>query len=1006
LKVYIYYFLLSFTILISSDFLLAQGKLTGAVTDSTNKSTLVGANVYIMGTSQGASSNIDGNYIITDVPIGKQTVKISYIGYKTKIIDIETADKKTTQLDIELSPEILEGQEVLVSGQASGQMSAINQQITSNTIINVVSEEKLKELPDANAAETIGRLPGVSILRSGGEANKIILRGLDSKFTTVTINGVKIPATDETSRGVDLSMFSQTSLAGIELFKALTPDKDGDAIAGSVNLVTKKAPEIRKIRSDLEGSYNSLMESARQYEFSLFYGERFFDNVLGVQFSGALENRIRSNERINVNYAFNQGFAGDYNINDFVLEFTDETRKRGGLSLLLDIDTPDGGVIRVNNVYGGTSRNYVLSTRDYPGNGGGNQDGNPEYTYRDREQEIQTFNGSIRGDNYLFSLNLTWGLAFGQSSAEYPYDYEMIFVEPSGMNPVPPIKSNPEQLIDYAINNFAATNLYWANYRSQRNYEKERTAFLDIGEPFNISNFISGEIKGGGKYRVMDRSNDRTEDFTPYYLGRWMTHERLPDGTFREKNFSGTPFENWWNAGGGFISVDQFYSGYNDRNVYGSYTLNPLIDRNRLREWWDLNRYGVNASGSTQPNAQEVWINPLIQYDDYDITESVLAGYLMATLNFGQDLTVLGGARVEYEDNDYVASYMPGPVGGFPVTANSIRDTSSHVSGNVVLPNINVSYRPADFVNIRAAVYKALSRPDFNMRLDRYIAGRPADVGSQQEIYVGNPDLKTAEAWNYEINTSFFGNEIGLIAFSVYYKEIQYMYHMLNDFNTAAVRDADGILQDSLMMFFGIDWKSQMGTSPYNLTLPYNSPEPTKVWGFEFEQQINFHFLPGLLKNIVLSYNFSLINSETTIYGSRTITYIDSSGPFPLTKSKNILVTNTEKLEGMPRFLGNISLGYDIDGFSGRVSVFHKGESNVSFSAGGFNDQVTNAFTRVDIALRQDIFDFLSVYLNVNNLTNVEDGSSLVSRNYGYTLFDQSEQYGTTADLGITLKFE
>jgi TonB-dependent receptor len=1006
LKLCIYYFLLAIIILFSSNFSLAQGKLTGVIKDSTSNSELVGANVFVMGTSLGASTTINGQYLITDIPVGSQKIKVSYIGYTPKIIDVEIIDNKTLQLDVELTAQVLEGEEVVITGQASGQISAINQQVSSNTIINVVSEEKLKELPDANAAETIGRLPGVSVIRSGGEANKIILRGLDSKFTNITINGIKVPATDETSRGVDLSMFSQTSLAGIELFKALTPDKDGDAIAGSVNLVTKKAPETRKIRSDLEGSYNSLMESAKQYEFSLFYGERFFDNVLGVQFSGALENRIRSNERINVDYALNQGFAGDYSINDFLLEFTDETRKRGGLSLLLDIDTPDGGVIRINNVYGGTSRNYVLSTRDYPGNGGGNQDGNPEYTYRDREQTIETFNGSIRGDNFLWGLNVSWGLAFGQSSAEYPYDYEMIFVEPSGMNPVPPIHSNPEQLIGYAINNFATTNLYWANYRSQHNYDKERTAFVDLGEPFALSNFISGEIKGGGKYRIKDRSNERTEDFTPYYLGRWMSYERLPDGTFREKNLAGTPFEDWWNAGGGFISVDQFYSGYNDRNIYGAYTLNPLIDRDRLRAWWDLNRYGVNSSGSTQPNAQEVWVNPLIQYDDYDITERVLAGYLMATLNFGQDLTVLGGARIEYEDNDYVASYMPGPVGGFPVTANSIRDTSSSATGTIWLPNLNVSYRPADFVNIRAAVYKALSRPDFNMRLDRYIAGRPAEVGSQQQVYVGNPDLKVAEAWNYELNTSFFGNEIGLIAFSVYYKEIQNMYHMLNDFNTAAVRDANGVLQDSLMMFFGIDWKSQMGTSPYNLTLPYNSPEPTKVWGFEFEQQINFHFLPGLLQNIVLSYNFSLINSETTIYSSKTIAYVDSSGPFPLPKSKNILVTNTEKLEGMPEFLGNISLGYDIDGFSGRVSVFHKGESNVSFSAGGFNDNVTNAFTRIDIALRQQIFEFLSVYLNVNNVTNVEDGSSLISRQYNYTLFDQSEQYGRTADLGITLQFE
>jgi hypothetical protein len=228
---------------------------------------------------------------------------------------------------------------------------------------------------------------------------------------------------------------------------------------------------------------------------------------------------------------------------------------------------------------------------------------------------------------------------------------------------------------------------------------------------------------------------------------------------------------------------------------------------------------------------------------------------------------------------------------------------------------------------------------------------------------------------------------------------------MLNDFNTQAERDAEGNLQDSVMQFFGIKWKSQMQTTAYDLTLPYNSPEPTKVWGFEFEHQINFHFLPGLLKNIVLSYNASIIRSETIIYSSKIISYIDTTGPFPLTRYKNTLIKKKEKLEGMPEFLANISLGYDIEGFSGRISLFHKGEHNLSFTASGRPDIVTNAFTRIDIALKQRIFDFLSVFLNVNNVTNVEDGSSLTNRNYNFTLFDQSELYGLTADLGVTLQF-
>jgi TonB-dependent receptor len=903
-------FLLILLSFFCSSVVSAQGSLQGVITDSITNNTLIGANIFLVGTAIGSSTNIEGEYYIGNIPEGNYKARISYIGYKSKETEVSILSDKKTVLEVTLVPDILEGEEVVVTGQASGQMSAINQQRTSNTIINVISEEKIKELPDANAAESIGRLPGVSILRSGGEANKVILRGLADKFTVVTIDGMKVPPTDATGRGIDLSMISQSSLSGIELYKALTPDKDGDALAGSINLVTKSAPEKRIIRADLKGDYNNLMNSMKQYDFSLHYGERFFNNFLGIQLNGNLENRIRSNERINVDYGFDQSFGGEYFIDNFLLEFTDETRKRDGISIFLDVKTPDDGTVKFNNVYSRTKRDYFWSYREYTSNGGGDYDG-PAFDYRDREQEINTFNSSVRGNNNLLGLKLNWGLSFAESESFYPYDYEAIFVEDDGMEASPKFHSNPEQLVNYAVNNYLNASLDWAYFRTQDNFDKERTAFLDLAKPYLFGDLFAGEIKAGGKYKIKNRSNNQTEDFTPYYNGRWMEYERLPDGTFRKKDFTGTYFEDWWNLGGGAIGLNQFFTDPETRNIYGSYPLGPLIIRDRLRQWQSLNIYGVNSSGSFLPNAQEIWDNPLIKYDDYNITERISAGYIMNTLNFGQYLTVIAGLRVEKEDNDYMSTYMLGSVGGFPVDPGKMRDTTSNSNQTIFLPNINISFKPYEFLNLRVAVYKALARPDFNMRLDRYIAGRPAEATSRPQVYVGNTGLKTTQAWNYEINTSFFGNEIGLISFSAYYKEIEDMFHMLNNFNTAAIR-VDGVLQDTLIQRFGIKWPSNMGTTPYNLTLPYNSPEPTKVWGFEFEHQMNFHFLPGLLKNIVLSYNASIVRSETTIYGSKTITYIDSSGLIPLTKSRNILVERKQKLEGMPEFFGNISLGYDI----------------------------------------------------------------------------------------------
>jgi TonB-dependent receptor len=981
----------------------AQGIIQGVISDSLTIKPLVGANVYLTGTALGQATDLNGAYRIVRVPAGSYTLKVSYIGYLSKSLEIAVRDDEQLEINLELRPDVIIGEAVVVKGQFVGQAAAINQQVTSNTIVNVVSEEKIKELPDANAAEAIGRLPGVSILRSGGEANKVILRGLEDKFTNITIDGVKIPPTDATSRGVDLSTISQSSLAGIELYKAATPDKDGDGLAGSINLVTKKAPTESKIRVDLKGIYNDLMRSAKQYDGSFQYSSRFFKSILGVQLTGNLENRIRSNERITVEYNQNptQSEAG-YFIENFLLEFTDETRKRDGLSLLLDINTPDDGSIRINNVYGRTNRDFFWYSRDYPSNGGGDYSGNPNYDYRNREQEIKTYNSSIHGDNYLLGFNLNWGLSYGESESDYPFDYETIFVEPDGMAASSKFQSNPGQLIAYAQNDFSAANLYWVYYRSQHNFDKERTAHLDIARQYIILPQVSGQVKFGGKYKIKDRSNTRSEDFTPYYLGKYQPYELLPDSTFQQKDFSGTYFEDWQDLNVLFIPITQFYSQLDSRDIYNSYLLDPLIDRNRMREWWYLNRYGIDATG----HIREVWTNPLIKYDDYNVTERVSAGYLMNTLNIGQAITLIAGVRVEKEDNDYKSCYMPNMISGFPVPASSIADTTSSASQTVWLPNFNLAVSPFSFMKLRLAAYKALARPDFNMRLERYIAGRPAEVGTQLQVYVGNPNLKTAQAWNYEVNTSFFSNIIGLISVSAYYKEIKDMFHMLNNFNTTAVLDTNGVYQDTLMQRFGIKWRSQMAGAPYNVTLPYNSPEPTKVWGLEFEHQLHFSFLPGLLKNIVLSYNASFVRSETFIWSSRIdSTYYDPPGPMPPTwKTATVLVGKTQKLEGMPEFFGNIALGYDIGRFSGRISVFHQGEYNVSYSASGLSDRVNNPFTRIDLTIKQGITENIAVFLNISNLTNIEEGNSIYNRVYDRKLFRNSEMYGTTADFGLTLK--
>ena len=566
------------------------------------------------------------------------------------------------------------------------------------------------------------------------------------------------------------------------------------------------------------------------------------------------------------------------------------------------------------------------------------------------------------------------------------------------MMAAPPFEERPEQYIPYAYNNFEAATLASANYRTQDNFDKDKSAFLDLKKEYNLGSQITGEVKVGAKYKSKARTNKNTQTYSPYYLGNWKAYEKLEDGTIQAKDLSGTYFDAFFqrylsNPLYNTLSFQEFLDSPADsKMIFDSYALNPIINRDKLRQWYDLNKNGYDRNGASP----EYYDDPSVLANYYDITEDVTSTYFMNTLNIGRSITFIAGVRVETEDNFYKNKYSPSSFSGFPIPVGLTKDTTSSYTETIWLPNFQLNIKATDFMSVRLAAYKALARPDFNMRLNTYFAWRPALSSGNKQLFLGNPILKTAKAWNFEINTSFFSNEIGLITLSAFYKEIEDMYHMLNAINTM-----DNVLIDALNLTARTP---HSGT--YQLTVPYNSPKPSKVWGFEIEHQINFTFLPGFLKNFVLSYNASLVKSETWLIGARTdTTYYTIPGfdiLFP--EYNDYAVEQKQQLENQPELYGNISLGYDIYDISIRISMFHQSQYYASFSPSRRSDRIIDGYTRFDLAMKYQATDYLSVLLNVSNLTNIKEDNLMENRVNGYTLLRSSELYGLTADLGVRIE--
>lgn len=224
-----------------------NGNVSGRVIDVDTKVYLPGANVMLEGTTFGAASDRSGIYRISNIPPGTYSLVVSYIGYQNQSVEITIGEQGyTLTQDVAIKASEVKMQEVQIVGLAQGQTKALSIQKTSEKIMNVVSEEQMEKFPDINAAEVLQRVPGITVQRDQGDGRYIQIRGTEPRLNAMTLNGVNLPSPEGSERQVQLDIIPADQLSSIEVVKAITPDMDGNAIGGAVNLITKSALDYEK----------------------------------------------------------------------------------------------------------------------------------------------------------------------------------------------------------------------------------------------------------------------------------------------------------------------------------------------------------------------------------------------------------------------------------------------------------------------------------------------------------------------------------------------------------------------------------------------------------------------------------------------------------------------------------------------------------------------------------------------------------------------------------------
>ncbi len=260
------FFSVLFIIIIS--FYSKAATIKGIVADEKTAEPLIGAAIFIQETKASTASLLDGSYKIHNLKPGTYTLEISYFGYQKKTVSATiTSDEETLKLNIGLAETVNELNEIVVSGDnRESDESARKNEKNADNVMNVMSAKTIELLPDVTVGNVLQRVSGVSIVRNAsGDGQYAIIRGMDKRYNYTLVNGIKIPSPDNKNRYVPMDIFPSELLEKLEVVKALTPNMEGDAIGGAMNMVMKSAPAKLSITATVAGGLSNIFSPDRPF---------------------------------------------------------------------------------------------------------------------------------------------------------------------------------------------------------------------------------------------------------------------------------------------------------------------------------------------------------------------------------------------------------------------------------------------------------------------------------------------------------------------------------------------------------------------------------------------------------------------------------------------------------------------------------------------------------------------------------------------------------------------
>lgn len=671
------------------------------------------------------TSDVNGFYTFPNLDPGTYTVKVSYVGYSPVELKITIPAGRTLEKDVVLN-EGVELQEVVVGGAFQGQRRAINAQKSNLGITNVVSADQVGKFPDSNIGDALKRISGINVQYDQGEARFGQVRGTSADLSSVTVNGNRVPSAEGDTRNVQLDLIPADMIQTIEVNKVVTPDMDADAIGGSINLVTKNSPYKRSIAATAGTGYNWISEKA-QLNLGFTYGDRFFNNKLGLMVSASYQNAPSGS--YDTEFTWEQDKDGKAYVNDYQMRQYYVTRERQSYSAALDWDISTNHKLTFKGIFNNRNdweNRYRTNLKDLEPDGSATvriqtKAGTPDNRNARLERQ-RTMDFALGGEHLFGLLSMDWHASYAKASEERPNERYIDFqlkkqkFDIDLSNERQPFASPKDGSTMTLNDEFSLKEL-----TEQQEDIKEQD--LKFSANFKLPFKNGNKLKFGAK--VVRKTKDKAVDFYEY--------SPLDEDAFMENSLKNTVDQ----SNKHFMPNNKYQTGiYASKEYTGALDLNnpALFEKEQVQE---------ELAGN------------------FEARETVSSGYVRFDSKITDRIELMSGLRIENTNLAYTGRTYDADE---DITGKTERQRNSYIN---FLPSLLVKWNVNDDFKVRGSFTQTLSRPKYSALVPSVNIKR-----SDNEITIGNPELKPTTSYNFDLSADYYFRSIGLVSAGIFYKKI------------------------------------------------------------------------------------------------------------------------------------------------------------------------------------------------------------------------------------------